>query len=495
VRRRALVAVAVVALALLARGVAAARTSVIQRDGVQWVNAARAVGGPGRSGHEPPGYPFLVAAVARVRGGTPGEADAQAASALSGALLVVAVGLVAARTYGRKAGVAAALVAAVHPATVGLGSAALADGLAAAFDAWAVVAAHAALEGRRARILAPVAGTLAAAGYLVRPEGVVVLAAILLVLAAGPRAERGARARGRDVALALLPVALVALPYILAIRSQPLLGGGGEGQLKLTLKRDLFRDAGLDRVFHDGGIDATGAGEVLAQDLGRAREQTWLAVAALDPLGIALALAAVAAARARHRSGAPPNAPARRLVALHAAIGAALFLAFVAFHAEPRYGARLAALALPHLGAGLVALGERLAPAIGPRALAVVASVAVAIWTPIAVHERDRAKATWRIAGEALRGHDVRRVAAMDPRPAFYAGAEHVDLYVPLHEANGGLDRVVATLERTRADAVVLGNKGEQGELVLPLARRLGREPEAIGAPGAEPVVIIRVSP
>jgi hypothetical protein len=385
----------VFALALAVNLVSASRVAILDRDGVEYLacaqDFARGDMAAGLAHHYPPLYPVLVAGTERLGAGP--ETAGLLVSAVVGAL-GAALGAMLVSHRGVRAALVAGIVLALNPANVELGAAVLADACFVTLILGALVAAS-----RRRWVLA---GTLAALSYLARPEGLVVL----LVLAV--------RARTRAV-LVLAPVLVVAIPYIIAIKKDPSMTGGEAGVWKLTKKRELFLEAGGERVFPralDGRrhLSLEGAGAVLGESvtrlvtIGKGGQLYWVGFALKELLAVLLVLLVVR------------RVPPRGLPELDLAL--VLLLVYSLVRVDERYGTFAATLLLPWLGAWLADLAR-------PKWL--LAAAFLVLLFP-ATRVRHTAKVTWREAGIMCRGLDC--IASTDRRVAFYANARFIDLNV-----------------------------------------------------------------
>ncbi|HBP18984.1 MAG TPA: hypothetical protein DEA08_14510, partial [Planctomycetes bacterium] len=239
---RGLGALALLALALRLRvGLSA---GVIARDGIGYLETARLFAegewGAGFTRHTAPGFPLALGLCARLLGRPPSEELGVALSALAGALGVVLLGLLAGRAS-RRAGRLAALAGATSPLLTRLGGEVLSESLFVACLLGSVLALTAQLRRDALAERAPLgvlAGALAGAAYLVRPEGVLLLGVAVLVLLAAPR-PGGWRRRLADAGWALAPALLVVALFAWTIRDHAVLGGSQGGAWKLTLKRNL----------------------------------------------------------------------------------------------------------------------------------------------------------------------------------------------------------------------------------------------------------------
>jgi hypothetical protein len=231
--------------ALLAVSVAvhvwlATHTAVTARDGIGFARYALAIQSPHasvfpwdaertaldviKSQEHPPGYPVAIWAAAKfVRRLTPLPLPestllaAQLVSAIAGVLLIVPTYLLGRMLFSRNIGFAAALLFQVLPVPARITSDALAEGLYLLGSAAALVIGVRAVRrpGVGGFLLC---GLMCGAGYLVRPEGLMVAVAVGLVAAWLGFTRRWPRdtALGRLVALGV-GVSLVAGPYMLLI--------------------------------------------------------------------------------------------------------------------------------------------------------------------------------------------------------------------------------------------------------------------------------------
>jgi hypothetical protein len=404
--RTALALIAIVAAGLAARGLAAEVPGrLIARDGIRYARLGRAIaegrGGEALRDDYPPGYPVVVAAAGRALGARSDLDFARAAviaSVLAGALTAVPAFALARRAGGSAAGLGAAALAATHARHIACSSDALSEPLFGFLVLASLAASFAAANGTRSEtrdgLAALLAGTFGAAAFLVRPEGILTLAALPVV--AGRRAGRLRRA-----AALLLPFGLLALPYIAYM-------SGRAGALVISQKKaplGLLRAAAAEpaRVL----LAAAG-------NFGRAWEVGPLALG-LGSAGAALAL--------RRRDPA-----ARRAAAVAGSAFAAFLAAQAIVRVDPRFGLILSLIVLPLGGVALAALAAR---ARRPgAALATLIAALGAVSAPLAVHAARADRPHYldcarEIAAEARRlGIERPRVAAYDPRIAFYAGAE-----------------------------------------------------------------------
>lgn len=456
-------------LGLLLRLGAIGHGTVISRDGIAYLEMVRwALAGDLDAlvgAHYPPGFPVALALLAGPFG--PGEVSGAVAAAVLSSLVVPAMILLVARADGPRAGLCAGLLAAALPGFVTIGAEVLSDGPYLSALAWTLVLAQRLHErgGAAAGLGAAALGGLA---YLTRPEALVVLGATALGLLVLPRpGERaGARARLADLGWLLLPGLLVVVPYLLAIRAHPVLGGvEGAGRFKLTLKQDLPQ---LLAAAHPALV----AGNA-ARLLGRA------AVVLAPALPLALAGWA-----ARPRA----SAPGRRLGVLLALVGLPLLLAFAVVRPDPRFALQLALLAVPAAGAGL-ARALRAWPRGGRVALVVLVLVCAAV----GLRDRHERKATYRDVGAILEAGGARRVLAEDTRAAFYARAEATPRLSPEEEQDPAAIVRRATTEGFDA-LVLVARTPEQRATSRAVAEALGVAPEAVERAGAEPLHVFWIT-
>lgn len=175
--------------------------------------------------HFPPGLPFVLGAVHEILGGDPHTATL-VVNVVTTTLLILPIAGIASLVAGRRAGVLAAWVAALCPATAVL--ALSAGGSAGLFALLVVTALWLGLRctswrGAPAGLGAVGAGLLVGAAYLVRPEGIFYAVVLVPVLAlpalggwravfrAGPAAWRQA---GGLVAAFVVPLVLLVAPYV-----------------------------------------------------------------------------------------------------------------------------------------------------------------------------------------------------------------------------------------------------------------------------------------
>lgn len=404
----------VFAVALATRLVAAAKVLILDRDGVWYLlSAGYFAHGDWKSGlafHYPPAFPVLAALAERL--GLDPEPAGLAVSALAGAFAALFAAGIAAR-YGERAAWVAGLTVALHPAAVEQGCAVTADALFASCVLGALLAAQRSRWG--------ISGVLAAASYLARPEGIVAIFMLAL------------RARRRAPWL-LAGASLLVVPYMVAIKSEPMMAGSGAGEWKLTRKREVLRESGAANVFPRGDdgarhfslAGATSLAEATAERLVRhARHVGRSGLELLLVLGVLIAI----------RRRAPLGVP-------DLDVALALLLAYSLIRDDQRYGTIAFTLLLPWFGVWLSRLARE-------RWL-----LAVVLLVPLlpATRARHTKKVTWREAGVLCTGYE--RIASTDPRVAFYAHA-------PVH-----LDLSVMTIEEARARGAQVAVVREVGAVI-----------------------------
>ncbi|MCA8922821.1 MAG: glycosyltransferase family 39 protein [Planctomycetes bacterium] len=450
---------ALTAAGALLRGAAAGRAAVISRDAAGYLDVAASLRagefGAALAHHVPPGYPLLLA---------PAGGDLILAgwlTAIASALVVPFAALAAGQRFGARVAVWTAALAALWPLGIELGGELLSDG---PFVAWVVgalaCADRAILRARGDWRWSLAASALGALGYFTRPEGVLVLGVVGLALALAGIARR----RPALVAAVAGPACAAVVPYLLWIRSRPVLGGSEAGAWKLTLKRNL----GERLAIVTPGLLANRAGR-----LGLA----W--GVALGPAGgLVAAWGLVHWARTR---GRPPGS-----VALHLGAGLLLCAAYLVVRVDPRYGLTLVGLCLPWLGLAGRGLARDRRWRVGLLALAVVSAGAVAS------RPRRADKASLRDAGLHLRATGARRVLAHDSRAAFYAGAEaeHLLLRIPDPQQHTP-DRVVALARELGVDAVVWRVRRPEDAGAL---RGLGPPESTFGGDGSVRLEVYRLT-
>jgi 4-amino-4-deoxy-L-arabinose transferase-like glycosyltransferase len=454
---------------------------VITRDGIAYLETARqfAAGDPmAFQRHTAPGFPLVVSVFGRGFG--VGEPQALVVAALCGALAIVGVALLAFRLGGRRAAILAAVLTAFLPLLVELGGEVLSEPLLLATIPWTLWAL-ARLAGPRSAWAGAgwgaLAGVLGGLGYLARPEGILVLVAGGGLLLIGRRGVPWRR-RLADLAWLSWPALLVVVAFMVAIRSESVLGGSQGGAWKLTLKRNLGYHLGQWTL----GMGAAN----LSEQLRRLGQALWPA------LGLAPALvwlwrrpAAGEAAEAEEEVQTA-RALVRRLLW---GSGAALLTAYVAIRPDRRYAAPLALLAIPLLASAGARWLEGTESGARSRRWAVVLVPLLAASLGLGLEPRRAAKAGYREAGRVLAEHGASRVLAHDSRAAFYARAQALELIWLVPQEPRSPEAIVEAAQRERADSLVLVEEdAEDRARVAAVSRLLGTPGQRVEVSGAVPL-------
>lgn len=165
-----------------------------------------------RTAHHPPGWPAFLSVFSLL--GVESEAGHRLVGAVLGAVVVVLVGLVAWRVGGRRAGLVAAGLAAVHPTLVAADGSLMSETLAGAFVLLIVLAGFRLLDApgpARAVVL----GLAIGAGALVRGEALfhLVLVGLLVAVVAARRAPDTVRTFLRVGVPVAAGVVAIVLPW------------------------------------------------------------------------------------------------------------------------------------------------------------------------------------------------------------------------------------------------------------------------------------------
>ena len=240
-------------------------TKVIAGDGTTYVRMARQWGqdpaGVVNRYHYAPGYPAAVAAVhqaldaAGLAHGLGGwELSGQIVSLIASLAATAAVWCFAALAFNWRVAWISALLFGVGRKWAGLGADVLSDALAVCGQMWALVLAvavanHLRNKSRWALVAAAGVGICGGAGYLVRPESlIVVFLAIVLWLMRCFRERLSRRLTLGAVASAAATAAACSVPYMIAI--------GGLSKKK-TLAQLVLRPSSGGSPFAAGGILAS----------------------------------------------------------------------------------------------------------------------------------------------------------------------------------------------------------------------------------------------
>jgi hypothetical protein len=221
-------------LLLVAAGIHAwqiRHTAVTARDGVGFIRYAWQLQSQPwvpvlRENPHPPGYPLAVLAVSGIvrHFGTEDETSrmqlsAQLANALAGVLLVVPMFFLGRELFDRRVGFGAALLFQCLPVASRTLADALTEGTFLLLVGTALLFAVRAIQ-RGGRLRFALCGAFAGLAYLTRPEGVLVVVAVGLVivgLQCSPAWRRSWREFGARGACLAMPALAVAAPYMLAI--------------------------------------------------------------------------------------------------------------------------------------------------------------------------------------------------------------------------------------------------------------------------------------
>ena len=265
-RRRALVALAaVLAVCAGVRIWLIRHTEVIAGDGTTYVRMARQWGrdpaGVVNRYDYAPGYPAAMAAVhdaldamGLARGVRGWELSGQIVSLIASLAAMAAVWCFAALAFNWRVAWISALLFGVGRKWAGLGADVLSDALAVCFQMWALVLAmavahHLRNKSRWALVAAAGVGICVGAGYLVRPESlIVVFLAIVLWLIRCFRERLSRALTFGAVAFAAVTAAACSAPYMIAI--------GGLSKKK-TLAELVLRPSSGGSGFAGGGMLAS----------------------------------------------------------------------------------------------------------------------------------------------------------------------------------------------------------------------------------------------
>ena len=254
------------------------RTDTIARDGTVFLHMAREITGgaevddPLRAFRQHPGYPLLVAGLARATGASWPDGWAlagQAVSVMIGLAALAAVYLIGTDLAGRKVALVGALVFGLAPRFSDIACDVTAEATALALGMWAVAAAlwarRAIADGKwRGALLGAAAGVLGGLAYLTRPEFLLTPAlAVLAMLAIRSLSGRSRRIQLASIGATIVLTIACILPYAIAIGS-------------LTLKKSISDLTWVAGPVPLAAVAATGTdpappmrvGEQLSQALG-----------------------------------------------------------------------------------------------------------------------------------------------------------------------------------------------------------------------------------
>jgi hypothetical protein len=362
----------------------------------------------GLDSYYPPLLPALMAAVSD-RAEVDLETAGRIVSLSAGLLAVALTGWLSTALLGARAGVAAALLAAVHVHLVRASVAVLPEMLFGAIvAAWALLVL---VPGGPLRV---VAGTLVAAiAGFARVEGIALVP--LTVVAAGAGARPGARAR--RVALAVTTALAIVGPWMLLVRAATGEWAVSGKEIAIVARRWDIEDASLLEVIlrHPGAV----LGDYpthLRRQLGYAASVLLVPLVPLLAIGLGVPLAASARR-------------ARRVAVLTVVV---FILAVAMINPGKRYVTPLLPLVLPWIAAGALALGDRLRGA-GPAAAAWTRGAAIAGIAALAVHAAVPTARRWedcfpRVCEwlETRYGRPLPPVMARDGRIAYLCDAPYV---------------------------------------------------------------------
>lgn len=496
--------------ALAVRLVLLPRMAVLQADGCEYLWIARDLAA-GRfvealSEKLHPLFPAIVALVVRLTG-APLEATGYGVSIALGSLAAAPLFLAFRRaTASARAGLAGALLYAVHPYAARSGADVMSEATFFFFVALATHGGLRALEGRPRLGSAALAGFAAGLAFLVRPEGLAVPLAIGVVLA-WRLARGGHGGRGRTAAAAIVlavATAAAAGPYVAwnsKISGEPVLTRKKPALLLAAAIADPVpgvapeRPGDLRELISGAGKEAA---EPPAPEPPASRAERLAACAAetlvhyfdvLHPLFALFALAGIAAALcgAKHfaRQSEPgAERPGSALALIVITFLALAFLARVgAGYVHKRHVEIAACLSLAASGAGAVWFAERLARRLSrPRLAPVLLAAAVlAILLPKTFAAQFTNHLGVRAAGEAMRAHGEK--AGGGAILVMGHGATEIAYYGGGREISMPVGRPAEVLAQARAQAARY--------LAFSLRARAGppdrRAEEALAALGLRP--------
>ncbi len=343
-------------------------TEVIAKDGLVYIEMARAWSADplavARDYSYHIGYPVSMVGCHRALTALGGPADppgwelsGQIISLLAGLAAMIAVWLFAGMVFDWRVAWVTALVFGVGRKWAALSADVLSDALAVCLQMWALVLALAAVtwlgrRSKRALVLAAGVGLCSGAGYLVRPEALLVpVLAAVLWLACQLRTRASWRLTLASMGVALLTTAACAAPYVAAI--------GG-----LTHKKNL-RDILALHVAGGGGPGRAGVAllplAATCKFLSQLTEAMHPAVATLAGLWLAAWIGMrVLRLRLPPAGSVSPRWPGAVVMVAAAAILAPLW---INFHTKVGYLSHrhvmfLAAVLSPLAGAGALLLAE-----------------------------------------------------------------------------------------------------------------------------------------
>jgi hypothetical protein len=416
------------ALALAIRAAAAGLDPVPPRDGIALATTVKALAeGSGtallEAAHAP--LPAALAAPLAAAGLDPLAALA-AVAVLAGAAAVLPLFLLARRAFGADAAHGAALLYAVTPPLVRLGSTALGEPCLHLLALLSLDASLRALRHWRPARDAALAGCAAGAALLARPEALALLPPLLLAPLL-PGSARPWRSRLLGATAGLACAALVAGPWMAAV-------AGRTGRWAVVPGKSVAVLAGVAGPADPGGAapaERHGPAAAALQAAGAIPE-------AIHPWPALLALLGLAGLLRKERCGKVLGPPLLLLFTAGLFLGGVALLEWRYGYGGRRHASTAGLLLLPFAGEGLLAAAALLGRAGGPLrkpavALGLLALGGSAALAAGALLQRDRSGAAARELGIRLRGSGPAgqplTVATFgEPRIAWYAGGVDVRL-------------------------------------------------------------------
>lgn len=475
-------------VALAVRGAAACLDPVPPRDGMALAETVRSAAAGHLGALLDAVHPPLASALATplaAAGLDPVTALAVVA-VLASALAVLPLHSLARRAFDLDAANAAALLYAVTPPLVRIGSTAFAEPLLFLLGLLSLDAAHRALRHWRPARDAAMAGLWAGAAYLARLEA---LALLPLVLGAPLLAGAGRPWRNRLLGFGagLLAFILVAGPWVAA-------EGAGRGGLEVVPGKSLAVLAG-------GAPPATqgGAAPAARPTLPRAvMEAVGALPEAMHPALAVLALLGVGSLFGRRRCGKVLGPPLFTLAAALLFLGGVVLLEWRYGYGGRRHASMAGVVLVPFAGAGLLLAGNLLAKVGGPlrRPVAALGLALALVVLPMlagSLLQRDVGGAEAREVGRAIgalraAGTPPPRIATYgDPRVAWYADGVDVRLVKEYRVRAGSPPGDAARV----GDALRWFLGGRNGADFVVLWKGDDRIPPGVPGPGAgEPVAV-----
>jgi 4-amino-4-deoxy-L-arabinose transferase-like glycosyltransferase len=406
---------ALLLLAVALRLVAAWAVPIVETDGVRFIELARRFQDAGTPFDVlfHPLYPALIGLAQPLVGDW--ELTGRLVSTAAGGVLLLPAFALARSLFGRDVAYLTAAMLAVHPGLVRSSASVLADSTYAALLVTAVWLGWPAVSRAGGRLVAA-AGVLGAA-YLVRPEAVLYLAALLGLAAIMAARTRDWRARTPWIAGAMAAFLLTAGPYLLFLRRAL-----GHWTLSGKVAHNLVQDLGPT-------VAAAPLGHPVVL-LRHVAENAFLfqkyALPELLPGLLALFLIPGLMAHGR-------TAGWLRREGVLLALALPPFVT-LAFHVEARVFLPVVAFPLMVVAAGVVAAVRWLSDGAASRGMtAAVAATILALLVPATlapVVRPDRGAAVYRDAARFIAATDAVGAVLLDRKPfvAFYSGRRHAHL-------------------------------------------------------------------